>query len=130
MTAIESYVYATVVDNPRLPVTLRFDERDPFAVWLLFPPRDPGEDAWPVDRGLVAAGLDGPSGVGNVTVAPLFGGRVAVTLRSPGDGPVAVLFNRMDLFAFLRRTFRLVPPGAERLDVDAELAALLSGGAS
>ncbi|RKE19279.1 SsgA family sporulation/cell division regulator [Streptomyces sp. TLI_171] len=137
-----------------LRVTLRYRPDDPLAVRMLFPAEfaletgdpallpdspDPAagrlpdaappvpEIEWVFARQLLSAGLELPSGEGDVHIRPALGGRTMVELRSP-DGVALLQFDRIELRRFLWSTLLAVPEGQElhHLDCDAALAQLLA----
>ncbi|MDR3035834.1 MAG: SsgA family sporulation/cell division regulator, partial [Kitasatospora sp.] len=135
-----------------LRVTLHYRADDPLAVRMVFPaeyalepdplddPADqygdlPAEPApgqadgveWVFARQLLAAGLDLPSGEGDVHVRPALGTRTMVELRSP-EGVALLQFDRADLRRFLWHSYLAVPEGRElsHLDCDRALAELLA----
>ena len=122
-----------------VPALLCYDATDPFAVRIAF--GDIGDDsgvvdtdegiAWLVSRELLQVGLDRPSGEGDVRVWPTASSSdvLFLHLRAP-SGEALFEVSRNAVAAFLRQTEQLVPVGTEAavLQVDDELAALLSGG--
>ncbi|MFI1519395.1 SsgA family sporulation/cell division regulator [Kitasatospora cineracea] len=139
-----------------LRVTLHYRADDPLAVRMVFPaeyalepdplddPADPYADLpaepspgpadgpadgveWVFARQLLAAGLDLPSGEGDVHVRPALGTRTVVELRSP-EGVALLQFDRADLRRFLWHSYLAVPEGRElsHLDCDRALAELLA----
>ncbi|MGY1743390.1 MULTISPECIES: SsgA family sporulation/cell division regulator [unclassified Blastococcus] len=115
-----------------VPATLGYDTTDPFAVRIGF--GDPDSDdgiSWLLARDLLRAGLDRPTGDGDVRLWPArtTGDVLFLHLRAP-SGEALFEVSRTAVAAFLRRTEELVPVGQEAalLQVDDELAALLSGG--
>ena len=116
-----------------VPATLGYEVADPFAVRIAF--GDAGGDegiSWLLARDLLRAGLDRPAGEGDVRLWPsrTTGDVLFLHLRAP-SGEALFEVSRSAVAAFLRRTEHLVPVGQEAavLQVDDELAALLSGGA-
>jgi hypothetical protein len=102
---------------------------DPLAVRVRFPARASlaGSDvAWVFGRDLLAAGLKGPAGDGDVHIRP-FGDDLTVLEFHASVGTAVVRMESADLRRFLRRSYLLVPAGREALflDVDRDLAALL-----
>ncbi|MFJ1705755.1 SsgA family sporulation/cell division regulator [Kitasatospora sp. NPDC088346] len=89
------------------------------------PDAGPGVE-WVFARRLLAAGLDGPAGPGDVHVRPATERRTAVELRAP-EGVALLHFTTPDLRRFLWRSHLAVPEGQEalNLDPDRELAELL-----
>jgi hypothetical protein len=123
-----------------VPALLCYDASDPFAVRIAF--GDVGDEngivdadeagiAWLVSRELLHAGLDRPSGDGDVRVWPAHGATdvLFLHLRAP-SGEALFELSRATVAGFLRETETLVPTGSEStmLALDEELQALLSGG--
>jgi hypothetical protein len=140
--AVEQLVQARLVISTRrsalLHVTLRYRADDPLAVRMLFPaeysldatgpaegPAGP-EVTWVFARQLLAAGLTGPAGIGDVHVRPALGPQTTVELRA-AEGVALLRFDTADLRYFLRQSFLAVPEGEEHrhLDADRALAELL-----
>ena len=122
-----------------VPALLCYDATDPFAVRIAF--GDIGDDtgavdtdegiAWLVSRELLQAGLDRPSGEGDVRVWPAHAASdvLFLHLRAPsGEAPFEL--SRAVVAGFLRQTENLVPSGSESelLHLDDELHVLLSNG--
>jgi hypothetical protein len=124
-----------------VPALLCYNGADPYAVRIAF--GDIGEQngvvdpddgiSWLVSRELLAAGLDGPSGDGDVRVWPAQSATdvLFLHLRAP-SGEALFELSRATVAAFLRQTETLVPSGTESdlLDLDDELDVLLSNGGS
>jgi hypothetical protein len=115
-----------------LAASLRYERDDPYAVHLSFP-RSPGQEPieWIFARSLVADGLSGPAGDGDVRIRPApedLDGPVHVELRSP-SGRAVFAVPRPVLADFVHRCQALVPAGSEAgfVDLDAELEVLLHG---
>ena len=122
-----------------VPAALVYDCADPFAVRIAF--GDIGDDsgavdadegiAWLVSRELLQAGLDRPSGDGDVRVWPTAsaGDVLFLHLRAP-SGEALFEMSRAVVAGFLRQTEALVPSGSESelLHLDDELHVLLSNG--
>ena len=110
-----------------------YDARDPYAVPSRLAPRVSAARTpvtWLIGRELLRAGLDQPTGDGDVRVGPAAGSDVLfLHLRTP-SGEALMELSRTALAAFMRGTESLVPFGAEgaAIDLDEELAVLLSGG--
>jgi hypothetical protein len=119
---------------------LCYDAADPFAVRIAF--GDVGVDtavvdadeagiSWLLSRELLHAGLERPAGDGDVRLWPAHAAAdlVYLHLRAP-SGEALFELSRATVAAFLRQTEALVPMGSEvsQLDLDEELAALLSNG--
>ncbi|WP_267242045.1 SsgA family sporulation/cell division regulator [Streptomyces sp. PR69] len=132
-TVIEQTVQARLVASaPRMetiPVTLRYDREDPFAVRMAFPPPatlEGAEVAWVFSRELLLAGVDAPMGVGDVRVHPYGYDRTVIEFHAP-QGVAMVHIRTAELRRFLRRAQALVPAGREHLhlDLDHDLAELM-----
>ncbi|WP_329495197.1 SsgA family sporulation/cell division regulator [Kitasatospora herbaricolor] len=140
--AVEQAVQARLVLSTRrsalLRVTLRYRADDPLAVRMLFPAeysldatgteeqKGGAEVTWVFARQLLAAGLAGPAGIGDVHVRPALGPQTMVELRA-AEGVALLRFDTADLRYFLRLSFLAVPEGEEHqhLDADRALAELL-----
>jgi hypothetical protein len=111
-----------------VPTTLHYSSENPYAVTALFRTSD-GDVGWIFGRDLLAEGLTGPAGEGDVTVWPSHGAEgavVCIALDSPSGG--ALLEADLEhVRGFLADSYRLVPEGAESglMDLDSEIAALL-----
>ena len=119
-----------------VPAVLAYRADDPFTVRITFGDTGAGRDAdggvvWLVGRELLQAGLHRPAGDGDVRVWPAAATTdvLFLHLRAP-SGEALFELSRATLTAFLRETEALVPTGTEAtvLDMDDELAALLSNG--
>ena len=121
-----------------VPAMLCYDATDPFAVRIAF--GEMGEQdgaegdegiAWLVGRELLQAGLEHPTGDGDVRVWPAHTATdvLFLHLRAP-SGEALFELSRATVAAFLRHTEALVPSGSESalLHLDSELDALLSNG--
>ncbi|MEV7541429.1 SsgA family sporulation/cell division regulator [Streptomyces sp. NPDC089915] len=100
----------------RIPVELRYDARDPYAVRLTFHLPGDAPVTWAFGRELLLDGINRPCGDGDVHIAPTDPGAlcdVHIRLQVGGD---RALFRAgaAPLVAFLDRTDRLVPLGQER----------------
>jgi hypothetical protein len=132
-TVIEQAVRARLVSSaPRtesVAATLRYDPGNPFAVQMGFPARATLEGvdvSWEFARELLAAGLDGPAGLGDVRVRPYGYDRTVVEFHAQ-EGVAMVHIRSSEVRRFLRRTQHLVPAGCEHefLDLDQDLTELL-----
>ncbi|MFJ9517898.1 SsgA family sporulation/cell division regulator [Kitasatospora sp. NPDC101801] len=105
-----------------VPSCLRYDVRDPYAVFLDLHVGLEAPVVWAFARELLATGLREWTGVGDVTVHPGAGGgqNVYVSLRGEAGGAVLRARSR-DVGGFLWRTERLVPIGSEREHLDLDL---------
>lgn len=113
--------------TPRyLPVVLRYDLIDPYAVRAEF--QLPGaSNCWVFARDLLARGLRSPVGDGDVRIWPVDGGGLRITLLSP-DGEALVQADAAGVDEFLQQTYALCPHGreGEHVDVDALLRSMLA----
>jgi hypothetical protein len=116
-----------------VPAVLSYEVRDPFAVGIGFGDAAESDDGitWLLARELLTAGLERPAGDGDVRLWPArtSGDVLYLHLRAP-SGEALFELSRATVGAFLLQTEALVPPGQEAaaLDVDEQLAALLSNG--
>ena len=153
--AVQASLILSTHRSVLLRVTLRYRSDDPLAVRMLFPAEysldDPppladsadASDAadiaavpasvpasaaveWVFARKLLSAGLDLPSGIGDVHVRPALGAHTMVELRAT-EGVALLRFRSAELRRFLRRSLLVVPEGQEHrhLDPDRALAELL-----
>ncbi|WP_190136558.1 SsgA family sporulation/cell division regulator [Streptomyces longispororuber] len=117
-----------------LPAELRYEVSDPYAVVLTLGPSTDWAVTWVFARALLTEGLRRPTGAGDVTVVPAprhhrrrhHPRSVRVVLRN-GSGQALVGLAVGDVAAFLRKTFALVPAGAEgyHVDLDGVITALM-----
>jgi hypothetical protein len=113
-----------------VPVYMRYDSADPYAVQATFRTGGQGVE-WVFARELVAAGVNRPVGQGDVRMWPGAGPDdddvVYLALSSP-DGRALLEAPGYLLRDFVARTALVVPPGEESryLDIDSTLAALLA----
>lgn len=114
----------------RIPVELDFDAADPYAVRLTFDLPGDVPVTWAFSRELLLDGLSRPSGEGDVRVEPASGGHLSDVFISLQVGAERALFrvSAPPLVAFLDRTDRLVPLGAEEVceTLDAVLDRILT----
>lgn len=107
-----------------LPAELHYDMADPYAIRLsIGAPRERPVD-WVFARKLVTEGLHRPAGSGDVLVVPrhrCHPHSLRVVLRNAA-GAAFVEMAVSEVVAFLRRTFVLVPEGAESLHMDIDRA--------
>ncbi|MBL1084663.1 SsgA family sporulation/cell division regulator [Streptomyces actinomycinicus] len=141
---MNSFVHKTLVvellapGTGRCPVLahLGYDADDPFAVTAVFAHDGRVLACWRLDREMLSDGLVGPVGAGDVRLRPSTTGlwqelrlEFFGDVRPDGGRHHAVVFAWADaVAAFLRETHRIVPPGAERVPVDALLEEILSTG--
>ena len=120
-----------VPDHGSVPLvaSLYYNADDPYAIRMAFHVGTDEPVEWIFARDLLAVGLEGPAGEGDVQVWPADEhGRelLNIALSSPFgeahfEAPAEAIAN------FLDRTFRIVPMGKESqaIDIDAELNGLL-----
>ncbi|MCX4445639.1 SsgA family sporulation/cell division regulator [Streptomyces sp. NPDC087866] len=125
-TVIEQSVQARMVASApqmeTLPAVLSYDRADPFAVRMAFPAPATleGTDvSWQFSRDLLAAGMEVPSGLGDVRVRPFGYDRTVLEFHA-AEGIAMVHVRTADLRRFLRRAEDLVPCGHERRYLDLE----------
>ncbi|WP_049579189.1 SsgA family sporulation/cell division regulator [Streptomyces sp. SBT349] len=98
-----------------VPARLRYHAEDPYAVHVSFHINSESPVDWAFARELLIEGLTRPSGQGDVRLWPgtARGCHVlCLALQSP-DGEALLHAPVEPVAAWLRRTLRLVPPGAE-----------------
>lgn len=99
-----------------VPTALSWSRECPFAVTVTFYNRHGAPTAWTIGRDLLAAGLRGPAGAGDVQLLPSLTHRGSVELILDGpDGLAGLRCPRGVLQRFLGATYRAVPAGAEVL---------------
>ncbi|MFC8506523.1 SsgA family sporulation/cell division regulator [Streptomyces sp. NPDC057411] len=132
-TVIEQAVQARLVaSEPRMEsvaATLRYDREDPFAVSMAFPPPatlEGVEVSWAFARELLAQGVEGPAGLGDVRLRPYGYDRTVVEFHAP-EGVAMVHVRTSELRSFLEASQHLVPRGREHhyLDWEGNLGRLL-----
>lgn len=112
-----------------LPVRLRYSADDPYALHAQFLTGAHESVDWVFARELLTEGVHRPAGEGDVRVWPARGEHgdvVHIALTSP-DGQALLVAPTARLQEFLAATYRLVPDGAEsvNLDLDHVVDALL-----
>lgn len=126
---VEARLVAAAPRMPNIPATLHYDRDDPFAVRMTFPAPatlEGVEVCWTFARELLAAGLEGPEGHGDVRVRPYGYDRTVLEFHAP-EGTAVVHVRSGEVRRFLEATGELVPTGLEhlRLDLDHCLAELM-----
>ncbi|MGP3999994.1 SsgA family sporulation/cell division regulator [Streptomyces sp. 8N706] len=106
----------------RIPVELRYEVADPYAVRLTFHLPGDAPVTWAFARELLLDGLTAPTGDGDVHIRPIMPGFTADVLIRLHVGPDRAAFRAgaSPLIAFLDRTERLVPRGREQWFADFE----------
>ncbi|WP_217163131.1 SsgA family sporulation/cell division regulator [Streptomyces sp. BBFR51] len=99
----------------RIPVELRYETRDPYAVRLTFHLPGDAPVTWAFGRELLVDGVGRPCGDGDVRIAPVDPEPLAEVLIRLQVGGDQALFrsSAAPLVAFLDRTDKLVPLGQE-----------------
>ncbi|MCX4882052.1 MULTISPECIES: SsgA family sporulation/cell division regulator [unclassified Streptomyces] len=109
----------------RIPVELRYETSDPYAVRLTFHLPGDAPVTWAFGRELLIDGVNRPSGDGDVRVSPVEPDSLTEVLIRLQVGRDQALFrsSTAPLIAFLDRTDKLVPLGQEGSlkDFDAHL---------
>ena len=122
---------STGTGEAELEAELRYDPADPFAVSLAIGVECGEPVVWTFARELLAAGVNAPSGEGDITVEPDlsegFGDERELRITLATDCMATMLAPTDPVVEFLVETYAVVPTGAEldRVDFDAEIAALL-----
>jgi hypothetical protein len=109
----------------RIPVELRYETCDPYAVRLTFHLPGDAPVTWAFGRELLIDGVGRPCGEGDVRVSPVEPNSLSEVLIRLQVGRDQALFrsSTVPLIAFLDRTDKLVPLGQEGslADFDAHL---------
>ncbi|MEU9162652.1 SsgA family sporulation/cell division regulator [Streptomyces sp. NPDC048424] len=115
---VEERVVARVItDDPlyrTIPVALRFAPAEPLAVRIVFPADlspEGTDNEWVFPLALLEAGLQAPTGTGDVRVWPCGRVQAVVEFHSP-EGVAVIQFDIAALRRFLRRTY--APAAATR----------------
>ncbi|MET9431249.1 MULTISPECIES: SsgA family sporulation/cell division regulator [unclassified Streptomyces] len=133
-TAVERELELNLVLSPErsipVPARLTYRTDDPYAVHITFHVGSDHPVNWTFARELLVEGVFRPCGHGDVRIWPTtLDGRAVVlmALTSP-DGDALLEVPAVAVSAWLERTLRVVPPGAEaeQLGLDEELAELLA----
>ena len=108
---------------------LTYDPLDPFAITVVFWV-EARPVPWTFARDLLARGTNEPAGLGDVHVWPALDGQgaaITVLELQSDEGAFTAQARTGEVRSFLRRSYDLVPAGAEtaQIDLDAELAELL-----
>jgi hypothetical protein len=130
-TAIELRLVVNDGPDRAVQADLSFSPADPYAVRVAFHTGTTEVVEWTFARSLLTDGVTHPVGDGDVQVWPVNtdgAPKVCLSLSSP-SGRALFEAPLPELVQFLTRTYALVPTGCESdfVDVDAELATLLSG---
>jgi hypothetical protein len=116
-----------------LDAELRYDPSDPFAVSLAIGVDCSEPVVWTFARDLLAAGVNAPSGEGDITIEPdtshgLSHEERVLRITLATDCLATMIASTDRVIEFLVETYAVVPTGSEldRVDFDAEIAALLA----
>ncbi|MGG2459911.1 SsgA family sporulation/cell division regulator [Streptomyces sp. RGM 3693] len=125
--AVQVRLLATSVGHA-VPAVLRYQRTDPLAVRMTFPPEislDGAAVDWAFARDLLAEGLRGAAGRGDVRVRPSGPDRTVMEFHAD-EGIAMVQLRTEDVRRFLARSYEAVPDGREHehLGVDRGLAEL------
>ncbi|MFE9845616.1 SsgA family sporulation/cell division regulator [Streptomyces goshikiensis] len=99
-----------ITDDPlyrAIPVALRFTPAEPLAVRIVFPADlspEGSENEWVFPRALLEAGLQAPTGTGDVRVWPCGRVQAVVEFHSP-EGVAVIQFDIKALRRFVRLTY-------------------------
>jgi hypothetical protein len=128
-----SLVVSTGTGEAELDAELRYDPADPFAVSLAIGVECGEPVVWTFARDLLAAGVSAPTGEGDITIEPdpasaLNDNERLLRITLATDCLATMLTSSDRVVEFLVETYAVVPTGSEldRVDLDAEIAALLS----
>ncbi|MGW3729613.1 SsgA family sporulation/cell division regulator [Streptomyces sp. NPDC000851] len=131
----ELLVQLVVSPETSLPVSmrLRYEPSDPYVVHAAFTAAETDDPVeWVLGRDLLADGLLGPAGEGDVRAwtAGEHDRCDLYLLFSPPAGTALLRIPAQQLGVFLRETEAMVPRGSESesMDLDASLTFLLAGG--
>ncbi len=121
MIAVDLHVRGTQGERFDGTVALVWDEDLPLYAHLVFdgPDVDGEHVVWSFLRDLIADGVDGPAGMGDVQFYPHLSGRICLTLSAP-EGELTLMCLRRELVDFVEDTYFRVPRGAEQVDVDVD----------
>ncbi|MCX4426231.1 SsgA family sporulation/cell division regulator [Streptomyces mirabilis] len=117
--------------SPSMCMSLRYEPTDPYVVRATFF-TDTGEPAeWVLGRDLLADGLRGSAGCGDIRIWPAVGRgdqAMYLVLRSPAGTALLEIPVQEDVRTFLENTESLVPRGTEsgHIDWNLELANLFA----
>ena len=131
MVSVEVGVWLVLPEETIMPVVARlfYSREDPYALSIMFEVGLDKPVEWIFARDLLAMGMQGREGLGDVTVWPSAdseGGVLHIELSSP-FGQAHFEAPAREISDFLRRTYQIVPVGEEigHIDVEAGLNDLL-----
>lgn len=100
-----------------ITVDMAYRASDPFAVELTLTLQRLRPVKWLVARSLLTEGMLEPAGAGDFRLQPLSRGIISVELLPP-NGHALLHARAEDLLLFLAKTYALVRPGSEQVDID------------
>ncbi|MFD9003702.1 SsgA family sporulation/cell division regulator [Streptomyces sp. NPDC059582] len=113
-------------------MSLQYEPSDPYAVRASFATGSDETVQWIIGRDLLADGLEGPAGEGDVRVWPAeeHGASDLYILLNPPDGAALFKAPAREIRLFLQDAEAVVPRGAEsgHIDLDAWLTHLIATG--
>ncbi len=124
-------LHLLVPEHGAVPLVASIDFRadDPYAVRMAFHVGTDEPVEWIFARELLAAGLEGPAGEGDVQVWPedAYGSDILNIALSSPFGAARFAAPLAAIADFLKSTYQIIPAGAETdfIDVDGELDELL-----
>ncbi|MGW4030398.1 SsgA family sporulation/cell division regulator [Streptomyces sp. NPDC004838] len=133
-SVVERELEMKLVLSPELsipvPARLTYRTDDPYAVHVIFHIGSENPVKWTFARELLVEGVFRPCGHGDVRIWPTKAGGKNVLLMalSSPDGDALLEAPSAPVSAWLERTLRVIPPGAETaaLDIDDGIAGLLA----
>lgn len=133
-TVVERALELRLILSPErgvpVPAKLGYRSDDPYAVHITFHINSDRPVHWTFARELLIEGVFRPCGHGDVRVWPtkVKGRSVVLMALSSPDGDALLEAPAPQVSAWLERTLRVVPPGAEfdQLHIDDALAELLA----
>ncbi|ARF58552.1 SsgA family sporulation/cell division regulator [Streptomyces gilvosporeus] len=120
--AVQVRLLATAPGPQAVPAVLHYEPADPLAVRMTFPPEislDGAAVDWAFARDLLAEGLYGPAGRGDVRVRPCGPERTVMEFHAD-EGVALVQLRTVDVRLFLARSYDVVPAGRERAQAAVE----------
>lgn len=107
-----------ITDSVRLPLTatVRYRSRSPFIIQLaLHTVSD--EVVWSLDRDMLLAGTEAPTGIGEVHISPAPYDQVVLRLGAPSHTALISL-ERGQVLRWLNTAYAVVPAGTESSHID------------
>ncbi|MFF7178247.1 SsgA family sporulation/cell division regulator [Streptomyces sp. NPDC008121] len=107
-----------IAESCRLPLkaTVRYHSRSPYTVRLtLHTPT--GDVVWNLDRDMLLAGTETPTGIGEVHIRPAPYDQIVLRLGAPSAAAL-IGFERRQLLRWLSTSYAFVPAGTESDHID------------